>query len=73
MTSLLIPNQEGTSDTCTTKDEEAIFEHQDKNGLITLGWIHVSYTNIVSYSQNVLVNIVCMKDTPFANVLPKFR
>lgn len=40
VTSLLIPNQEGTSDTCTTKDEEAIFEHQDKNGLITLGWIH---------------------------------
>lgn len=41
VTSLLIPNQEGTSDTCITKDEEAIFDYQDKNGLLTLGWIHV--------------------------------
>ncbi|KAI9251326.1 hypothetical protein EDC94DRAFT_622118 [Helicostylum pulchrum] len=40
VTSLLIPNQEGTSDTCITKDEEAIFDYQDKNGLLTLGWIH---------------------------------
>ncbi|CAO0793192.1 unnamed protein product [Mucor circinelloides] len=40
VTSLIIPNQMGTSDTCTTKDEEAIFEFQDKRGLITLGWIH---------------------------------
>ncbi|KAK4511924.1 uncharacterized protein ATC70_003923 [Mucor velutinosus] len=41
VTSLIIPNQMGTSDTCTTKDEEAIFEYQDERGLITLGWIHV--------------------------------
>ncbi|GAA5812786.1 hypothetical protein MFLAVUS_006244 [Mucor flavus] len=40
VTSLLIPNQEGTSDTCITKNEEAIFDYQDKNGLLTLGWIH---------------------------------
>ncbi|KAF1803006.1 hypothetical protein V8B55DRAFT_1501705 [Mucor lusitanicus] len=40
VTSLIIPNQMGTSDTCTTKDEEAIFEYQDERGLITLGWIH---------------------------------
>ncbi|KAI9355792.1 hypothetical protein BD770DRAFT_390740 [Pilaira anomala] len=40
VTSLLIPNQEGTSDTCITKDEEAIFDYQDKNELLTLGWIH---------------------------------
>ncbi|CAO3616055.1 unnamed protein product [Mucor fragilis] len=40
VTSLIIPNQIGTSDTCTTKDEEAIFEYQNERGLITLGWIH---------------------------------
>ncbi|KAG2203273.1 hypothetical protein INT47_000193, partial [Mucor saturninus] len=40
VTSLLIPNQEGTSDTCITRNEEAIFEYQDNHGLLTLGWIH---------------------------------
>lgn len=36
----------GTSDTCATKDEESIFEFQDKRGLITLGWIHVSISSV---------------------------
>lgn len=41
VTSLIIPNQLGTSDTCTTQHEEAIFEYQNKRGLMTFGWIHV--------------------------------
>lgn len=39
----MIPKQSGTSDSCTTMNEEDIFEFQDKQDLITLGWIHVSY------------------------------
>lgn len=66
MTSLLIPNQEGTSDTCTTKDEEAIFEYQDKNGLLTLGWIHVSLIGKGKH-WDLIVPI----DTSIANMLFK--
>jgi STAM-binding protein len=42
ITTLLVPPQVGTSDTVQTTDEaeEAIFEFQEKRGLITLGWIH---------------------------------
>ena len=40
ITHLLVPKQSGTSDSCTTSNEEAIFEYQDKHELITLGWIH---------------------------------
>ncbi|KAF8770488.1 STAM-binding protein-like A like protein [Argiope bruennichi] len=40
VTHLLIPKQTGTSDSCTTDNEEDIFMYQDKHDLITLGWIH---------------------------------
>ena len=40
ITHLLIPQQSGTSDSCTTSGEESIFEYQEKHDLITLGWIH---------------------------------
>lgn len=54
VTSLIIPNQMGTSDTCTTKDEEAIFEYQDERGLITLGWIHVCISAL--WTQFIIEN-----------------
>ncbi|XP_015376654.1 PREDICTED: STAM-binding protein-like A [Diuraphis noxia] len=41
VTHLMIPKQSGTSDSCTTMNEEDIFEFQDKQDLITLGWIHI--------------------------------
>lgn len=41
ITTLLIPKQTSTSDTCTTENEEEVFEYQDKHDLLTLGWIHV--------------------------------
>jgi len=41
VTDLLIPRQTGTSDSCGATNEEDIFEYQHRNGLITLGWIHV--------------------------------
>lgn len=40
LTHLLVPKQSGTSDSCTTMEEEQLFEIQDKFDLITLGWIH---------------------------------
>ncbi|CAO3636054.1 unnamed protein product [Cunninghamella blakesleeana] len=40
MTTLIIPKQTGTSDTCTTQNEEELFEFQDANDLLTFGWIH---------------------------------
>lgn len=40
ITTLIIPAQESTSDTCHTTDEEALFEYQDTNELFTIGWCH---------------------------------
>ncbi|KAJ2611743.1 hypothetical protein H4S08_003014 [Coemansia sp. RSA 1365] len=40
MTTLIIPKQRATSDTCTTEHEEELFAEQMDRDLITLGWIH---------------------------------
>ncbi|XP_058076999.1 AMSH-like ubiquitin thioesterase 3 isoform X5 [Magnolia sinica] len=40
VTTLIIPKQESTSDTCQTMNEEEIFDIQDKLSLFPLGWIH---------------------------------
>lgn len=40
ITALIIPKQESTSDSCSTLNEEEIFEIQDKHSLFPLGWIH---------------------------------
>ncbi|GMY27876.1 AMSH-like ubiquitin thioesterase 3 [Fagus crenata] len=40
ITTLIIPKQESTSDSCQTLNEEEIFEVQDKLSLFPLGWIH---------------------------------
>lgn len=42
VTHLLIPKQTGSPDSCTTHNEEDIFDYQDQHALITVGWIHVS-------------------------------
>ncbi|WCJ23387.1 associated molecule with the SH3 domain of STAM 3 [Euphorbia peplus] len=44
ITTLIIPKQEATSDSCSTLNEEEIFEVQDKMGLFPLGWIHTHPT-----------------------------
>ncbi|KAK9471206.1 uncharacterized protein V1510DRAFT_449108 [Dipodascopsis tothii] len=44
VTSLVIPDQDSTSDTCATKNEEALFEYLDQHDLFTLGWIHTHPT-----------------------------
>ncbi|ORZ03422.1 hypothetical protein BCR43DRAFT_510478 [Syncephalastrum racemosum] len=40
MTTLIIPKQTGTPNTCTTENEEELFEYQDAHDLLTFGWIH---------------------------------
>ncbi|CAN6648655.1 hypothetical protein TRVA0_023S00936 [Trichomonascus vanleenenianus] len=40
VTHLVIPHQESTSDTCTTTNEELLFEFVDEKKLFILGWIH---------------------------------
>jgi len=40
VTCLIVPKQEGTSDTCTTLDEESLFIEQSARDLYTLGWVH---------------------------------
>ncbi|KAF2077025.1 hypothetical protein CYY_001657 [Polysphondylium violaceum] len=44
VTTLIIPKQEGTSDTCNTIEEHEIFEYQLEHDLLTLGWIHTHPT-----------------------------
>lgn len=40
ITQLVIPHQESTSNTCSTTNEEALFEYVQSNDLFILGWIH---------------------------------
>lgn len=41
---LVIPKQSGTSDTCSTTNEDELFEYLDQEDLLTLGWIHTHPT-----------------------------
>ncbi|XP_023000049.1 AMSH-like ubiquitin thioesterase 3 [Cucurbita maxima] len=40
ISTLIVPKQESTSDSCQTLNEEEIFEVQDRLSLFPLGWIH---------------------------------
>ncbi|KAL0111341.1 hypothetical protein PUN28_012911 [Cardiocondyla obscurior] len=51
VTHLLIPEQTATSDSCTTRNEEDIFDYQDQHNLITLGWIHTHPTQTAFLSS----------------------
>ena len=44
VTTLLIPKQHSTSDTCTMDEEELVLEFTEKRSLMTLGWIHTHPT-----------------------------
>lgn len=41
VTCLIIPKQEGTSDTCHMTNEEEMVDVQDRLDVMSLGWIHV--------------------------------
>ncbi|KAF9284895.1 hypothetical protein BGZ68_004318 [Mortierella alpina] len=44
VTTLIIPKQTATSDTCSTTNEDELFEFQSERDLMTLGWIHTHPT-----------------------------
>ncbi|KAK2174656.1 hypothetical protein NP493_786g01022 [Ridgeia piscesae] len=51
ITHLVIPKQTCTPDSCSTHNEEELFEYQDKFDLITLGWIHTHPSQTVFLSS----------------------
>ncbi|KAF9531213.1 hypothetical protein CPB83DRAFT_849571 [Crepidotus variabilis] len=44
VTTLLIPKQHSTSDSCTMDEEELVLQFTEERSLITLGWIHTHPT-----------------------------
>ncbi|KAL0569752.1 hypothetical protein V5O48_012213 [Marasmius crinis-equi] len=44
VSTLLIPKQHSTSDTCTMDEEELVMQFTEERNLITLGWIHTHPT-----------------------------
>ncbi|KAF7265439.1 hypothetical protein GWI33_021098 [Rhynchophorus ferrugineus] len=51
ITHMILPKQTGTPDSCTTKNEEEIFDYQDQHNLITIGWIHTHPTQTAFLSS----------------------
>jgi len=51
VTHLIIPKQKGTSNSCITEDEELLFEIQQQEDLLTLGWIHTHPTQTAFLSS----------------------
>jgi STAM-binding protein len=39
VTTLLVPKQHSTSDTCTMDEEELVMQFTEERSLITLGWV----------------------------------
>ncbi|KAJ3669464.1 hypothetical protein LUZ60_011414 [Juncus effusus] len=56
VTTLIIPKQKATSDSCTATNEEELFDVQDKKSLFTLGWIHTHPTQTCFLSSIDLHN-----------------
>mmetsp|Transcript_14697 Transcript_14697/g.28259 ORF Transcript_14697/g.28259 Transcript_14697/m.28259 type:complete len:537 (+) Transcript_14697:150-1760(+) len=44
VTTLIVPKQESTADTCDTLNEEDVFMFQDARSLVSLGWVHTHPT-----------------------------
>ncbi|XP_022909182.1 STAM-binding protein-like A [Onthophagus taurus] len=51
ITHMILPKQKGTYDSCTTVNEEEMFDYQDNNNLITIGWIHTHPTQTAFLSS----------------------
>ncbi|XP_045214573.1 STAM-binding protein-like [Mercenaria mercenaria] len=51
ITHVLVPKQTGTSDSCNAENEEDLFEFQDSNDLLSLGWIHTHPTQTAFLSS----------------------
>ena len=55
VTTLLIPKQHSTSDTCTMDEEELVLEFTETRSLVTLGWIHTHPTQSCAFHYPVLL------------------
>ncbi|GME76489.1 unnamed protein product [Ambrosiozyma monospora] len=86
ITHLVIPEQDNTPNTCTTKNEEKLFDVIDNLDLFVLGWIHTHPTqscflsSVDLHTQNsyqIMLNeaiaIVCSPDDKFTKNLGIFR
>jgi STAM-binding protein len=88
ITHLLIPEQDSTSDTCSTKNEEKMFDYIDNEDpdLFILGWIHTHPTqscflssvdlhthNSYQIMLNEAIAIVCSPSDKFSKKLGVFR
>lgn len=58
ITHLVVPQQCGTTDSCTTKNEEELFLYVDQYSLLTLGWIHTHPTQ-TSFLSSVDLHMHC--------------
>lgn len=47
VTTLLIPKQTSTSDTCTMLEEELVLQFTEERSLITLGWVSSLYVSLL--------------------------
>ena len=75
ISTLIIPKQEGTSDTVQALNEEEIFDAQDKRALYPLGWIHTHPTQ-TCFLSSVDVHTQCgyqvMLDLGFTDAMSRF-
>ena len=68
ITHLIIPKQSGTSDSCTTTGEEAIFDYQEKYSLITLGWVSSFSCLDHTFPVNLFYQLYNMQETGNLNI-----
>ncbi|KAJ8022936.1 STAM-binding protein [Holothuria leucospilota] len=66
ITHIVIPKQEGTSDSCTALNEEDMFDVMDNNDLITLGWIH-THPSQTAFLSSIDLHTHC----PYQIMLPE--
>lgn len=53
VTTLLIPKQHATSDTCTMDEEELVLKFTEERSLITLGWVRPFWLYPATLADNV--------------------
>ncbi|KAK7678703.1 hypothetical protein QCA50_018285 [Cerrena zonata] len=71
VTTLLVPKQHSTSDTCTMDEEELVMQFTEERHLITLGWIHTHPTQscfMSSVDLHTHSGFQCMLPESFAVV-----
>ncbi|PRP78067.1 hypothetical protein PROFUN_14041 [Planoprotostelium fungivorum] len=75
ISTLIIPSQEGTSDTCAMLNEEDVFEYMDKHDLLTVGWIHSllreAIAVVMAPTDSVKCGIFSLVDPGGLNVIQK--